>query len=95
MRSKNAWKTTIAAAAIVLGLGGCAGISTRDKNTVIGAGVGAVGGAVLTGGRLKPRAAAARRAPIRERLVSAAITSPRRRDGARPACRCAPASRRA
>ncbi len=38
------------AAAMLLGLGGCAGMSTQDKNTAIGAGVGAVGGAVLTGG---------------------------------------------
>ena len=36
--------------AIFLGLGGCSGMSTQDKNTAIGAGVGAVGGAVLTGG---------------------------------------------
>lgn len=34
----------------LLGLGGCAGMSDRDKSTAIGAGVGAVGGAVLTGG---------------------------------------------
>jgi osmotically inducible lipoprotein OsmB len=34
----------------LLGLGGCAGMSARDQNTAIGAGVGAVGGAVLTGG---------------------------------------------
>jgi len=40
-----------ATAAIVLfGLGGCAGMSQQDKNTAIGAGVGAVGGSVLTGG---------------------------------------------
>jgi osmotically inducible lipoprotein OsmB len=38
------------AAAMLIGLGGCAGMSTQDKNTAIGAGVGAVGGAVLTGG---------------------------------------------
>ncbi|OIQ78379.1 lipoprotein [mine drainage metagenome] len=38
------------AAAMLLALGGCAGMSTQDKNTAIGAGVGAVGGAVLTGG---------------------------------------------
>jgi len=38
------------AAAMLLGLGGCAGMSTQDKNTAIGAGAGAVGGAVLTGG---------------------------------------------
>jgi len=37
-------------AAVLLGLGGCAGMSERDRNTAIGAGVGAVGGAVLTGG---------------------------------------------
>lgn len=36
--------------AVLLGLGGCSGMSTQDKNTAIGAGVGAVGGAVLTGG---------------------------------------------
>jgi osmotically inducible lipoprotein OsmB len=36
--------------AALLGLGACAGMSTRDKNTAIGAGAGAVGGAVLTGG---------------------------------------------
>jgi osmotically inducible lipoprotein OsmB len=29
---------------------GCSGMSTRDKNTAIGAGVGGVAGAVLTGG---------------------------------------------
>jgi len=39
-----------AAAAVLLGLGGCAGMSTQDTNTVIGAGAGAVGGALLTGG---------------------------------------------
>ena len=38
------------AVAVLLGLGGCAGMSDRDKSTAIGAGVGAVGGAVLTGG---------------------------------------------
>jgi len=37
-------------AAVLFGLGGCAGMSSQDKNTAIGAGVGAVGGAVLTGG---------------------------------------------
>jgi len=40
----------VAAIAIVLGLTGCAGMSQQDKSTAIGAGVGAVGGAVLTGG---------------------------------------------
>jgi osmotically inducible lipoprotein OsmB len=35
---------------MLVGLVGCAGMSQQDKNTAIGAGVGAVGGAVLTGG---------------------------------------------
>lgn len=38
------------AAAMLIGLNGCAGMSAQDKSTAIGAGVGAVGGAVLTGG---------------------------------------------
>ncbi len=37
-------------AAMVLGLSACANMSTQDKNTAIGAGVGAVAGSVLTGG---------------------------------------------
>lgn len=37
-------------AAMLLGLGGCGGMTTREKDTAIGAGIGAVGGAVLTGG---------------------------------------------
>jgi osmotically inducible lipoprotein OsmB len=36
--------------AMTIGLTACAGMSSQDKNTVIGAGVGAVGGSVLTGG---------------------------------------------
>lgn len=39
-----------AAVTVLFGLVGCAGMSTQDRNTVIGAGVGAVGGSVLTGG---------------------------------------------
>lgn len=31
-------------------LTGCSSMSTRDKNTAIGAGIGAVGGSVITGG---------------------------------------------
>lgn len=34
----------------MVGLVGCSGMSTRDKSTAIGAGVGGVAGAVLTGG---------------------------------------------
>ncbi len=37
-------------AAMLLGMGACSGMSQQDANTVIGAGAGAVGGAVLSGG---------------------------------------------
>lgn len=37
-------------AAMLVGLVGCANMSRRDQNTAVGAGVGAIGGAVLTGG---------------------------------------------
>lgn len=36
--------------AVALGVTGCAGMSNQDKNTAVGAGVGAVAGSVLTGG---------------------------------------------
>ena len=39
-----------ATAALVIGLSGCAGMSRQGQNTAVGAGVGAVGGALLTGG---------------------------------------------
>lgn len=37
-------------AAALLSLSACSGMSRQGRNTAIGAGVGAVGGAVLTGG---------------------------------------------
>jgi len=40
----------VVAVAMLFGLGACSGMSTQDRNTAIGAGAGAVGGAVLTGG---------------------------------------------
>jgi len=45
-------KLTVQAAAltVLFGLLGCSGMSAQDKNTAIGAGVGAVSGSVLTGG---------------------------------------------
>lgn len=39
-----------AALAMLSGLGGCADLSPRDRNTAIGAGVGAVAGSALSGG---------------------------------------------
>jgi osmotically inducible lipoprotein OsmB len=46
-------KQIIVSASLVtmaLGLAGCAGMSNQDKNTAVGAGIGAVAGSVLTGG---------------------------------------------
>lgn len=34
----------------VVGLSACSSMSQQEKNTAVGAGIGAVGGAVLTGG---------------------------------------------
>jgi osmotically inducible lipoprotein OsmB len=47
--SIRALQATVALAALVT-LGGCANMSSQDRNTVGGAGIGAVAGAVLTGG---------------------------------------------
>jgi osmotically inducible lipoprotein OsmB len=41
---------TAAVLAATLGLSACANMSAQDKNTAVGAGVGAVAGSVLTGG---------------------------------------------
>ncbi|CDW92917.1 MULTISPECIES: glycine zipper 2TM domain-containing protein [unclassified Thiomonas] len=50
MNIKQRILPSVAAAMFLLALGGCAGMSSQDKSTAIGAGVGAVGGAVLSGG---------------------------------------------
>ncbi len=49
---KSQTRNTFSAVAIVmlLGLSACSGMSAQDKNTAIGAGVGAIGGSILTGG---------------------------------------------
>jgi osmotically inducible lipoprotein OsmB len=50
MKTIQTFAVSAVAAALLLGLGGCSGMSARDQNTAVGAGVGAVGGAILTGG---------------------------------------------
>ena len=51
MKSIATRSMTIAASIVLLaGLTACSGMSRQDQNTAIGAGAGAVGGAVLTGG---------------------------------------------
>jgi osmotically inducible lipoprotein OsmB len=50
MKTIQRCAVSVLTAAMLLGLTGCAGMSERDRNTAIGAGIGAVGGAVLTNG---------------------------------------------
>jgi len=50
MKTMQRFAVSAVAVTVLLGLGGCSGMSARDENTAIGAGIGAVGGAVLTGG---------------------------------------------
>ena len=50
MKTIQKFTVSTLAVAALLGLGGCSGMSTQDKNTAIGAGVGAIGGSILTGG---------------------------------------------
>ena len=50
MKTMKRLAVSAVVAAVLLGLGGCSGMSTQDQNTAVGAGIGAVGGAVLTGG---------------------------------------------
>lgn len=50
MKKRQQITTSAIALALVLSLSACGGMSRQGRNTAIGAGVGAVGGNVLTGG---------------------------------------------
>ncbi|HUW36587.1 MAG TPA: glycine zipper 2TM domain-containing protein [Rhodocyclaceae bacterium] len=50
MNTMKKWTELAATIALVLGLSACAGMSSQDRNTAVGAGAGAVLGSVLTGG---------------------------------------------
>jgi len=50
MKTTQRFALSAVATSVLIGLGGCAGMSKQDQNTAIGAGAGAVGGAILTGG---------------------------------------------
>jgi osmotically inducible lipoprotein OsmB len=49
---RNSHRIGFASVAMItlIALSGCSNMSKQDRNTAIGAGVGALGGAVLTGG---------------------------------------------
>jgi osmotically inducible lipoprotein OsmB len=50
MKTNRRISLGVLSTALLLGLGACAGMSAQDQNTAVGAGIGAVGGAILTGG---------------------------------------------
>ena len=50
MQGENRTMQFITAIMLIVCLSGCSTMSRRDKNTITGAGIGAVAGAVLTGG---------------------------------------------
>ena len=50
MKNLKSLATHVAMAGLLLSLGACGGMSDQGKSTAAGAGIGAVGGAVLTGG---------------------------------------------
>ncbi|ATA23801.1 glycine zipper 2TM domain [Brenneria goodwinii] len=50
MKVDKRFATAVLAIALTVALTGCSNMSKRDRNTAIGAGAGAVGGAVLTDG---------------------------------------------
>ena len=50
MKTMQRFAMSAVAAAVLLGLGACGEMTTQQRDTAIGAGVGAIGGNVLTGG---------------------------------------------
>ena len=52
MKTMQRFVVSTVTAAVLLGLGGCSGMSTQDKDTAIGAGIGGVAGSMLGGGAI-------------------------------------------
>jgi len=50
MIAANRFAASALGLATLIGLGACSGMTTREKDTAVGAGIGAATGAVLTGG---------------------------------------------
>jgi osmotically inducible lipoprotein OsmB len=59
MKTIRNYSVSAVAAALLIVLGGCAGMTQQDKGTAIGAGVGGVAGNVLGGGGILGTAAGA------------------------------------
>ena len=50
MKTMQRFTVSAVAVALLLGMGGCSGMSTRDRDTAIGAGIGGVAGYAITDG---------------------------------------------
>jgi osmotically inducible lipoprotein OsmB len=50
MKTMQRFTVSAAGVALLLGVGGCSGMSTRDRDTAIGAGIGGVAGYAITDG---------------------------------------------
>jgi osmotically inducible lipoprotein OsmB len=50
MKTIRRFSGSLVALAVLVGLGGCSGMSRQDQSTLAGAGIGGVAGAVLTDG---------------------------------------------
>lgn len=59
MKTISKYSVSVVAAAVLIGLGGCAGMSRQEQGTATGAVVGGVAGNVLGGGGLLGTAAGA------------------------------------
>lgn len=59
MKTIRKYSVSAVAAAVLIGLSGCAGMSTQDKGTATGAVIGGVAGNILGGGGILGTAAGA------------------------------------
>ncbi len=50
MKTQQKFASGAVIAVMLLAMAGCSGMTRSDRNTALGAGAGAIGGAILTGG---------------------------------------------
>lgn len=50
MKTQQKIASSAVIAVMLLAMAGCSGMTRSDRNTALGAGAGAIGGAILTGG---------------------------------------------
>ncbi len=50
MKTQKKFASGAVIAIMLLAMAGCSGMTRSDRNTALGAGAGAIGGAILTGG---------------------------------------------